>query len=83
MKFGRQLAAILMTLCVLGCVPALAVETSTPVVDTQILSSDITPYAEETEWKIIERDGRVLMRLWSYTRGIWLTDWIDCGPVPS
>ncbi len=35
--------------------------------------------AEETEWHFRMNSGHLEKRLWSITRGIWLTDWI---PVP-
>lgn len=38
----------------------------------------VSPQAEETEWYYRIYDGKVQKRLWSLTRGIWLTDWIDC-----
>lgn len=39
----------------------------------------ISPYAEETSWYFRIKDGVLQRRLWSNTRGIWLTDWIDCN----
>lgn len=33
---------------------------------------------EETEWRYRSYQGRCQRRLWSLTRGIWLTDWEDC-----
>lgn len=41
-------------------------------------TSTVSPRAEETAWVYRIYDGKVQKRLWSYTRGIWLTDWIDC-----
>lgn len=35
-------------------------------------------HAEETEWYYRRYDGRIQKRLWSITRGIWLTEWEDC-----
>lgn len=38
----------------------------------------VSPRAEET--KVVYRtlpNGQVQYRIWSLTRGIWLTDWID------
>ena len=40
---------------------------------------EAVPYAEETAWCFRSHNGQPQKRLWSYTRGIWLTDWIDCG----
>lgn len=39
----------------------------------------ISPQAEETEWFFRVVDGIAQKRLWSYTEGKWLTDWIDIG----
>jgi hypothetical protein len=44
-------------------------------------AEQITPYAEETTWYLRIHNGILQKRLWSNTRGIWLTDWIDCGWV--
>lgn len=38
--------------------------------------SEIQPRLEETTWVYREINGVMHMRLWSLTRGIWLTDWI-------
>lgn len=41
-------------------------------------NAEISPTAEQTQWCYrINEDGIPQMRLWSITRGIWLTDWID------
>lgn len=37
-----------------------------------------SPRAEETIWYTRMYNGKMQKRLWSITRGIWLTDWIDC-----
>lgn len=34
--------------------------------------------AEEVEWYYMPIDGVMHKRLWSITRGIWLTGWIPC-----
>lgn len=41
-------------------------------------SVEIQPRLDVQEWKykISNVDGKVYKRLWSQTRGIWLTDWI-------
>lgn len=40
--------------------------------------SDKDTRAEEVQWYFMPIDGVMHMRLWSITRGIWLTDWIPC-----
>lgn len=37
----------------------------------------VTPRTEETVWVSRVYNGKKQMRLWSITRGIWLTDWLD------
>lgn len=41
-------------------------------------TSAVSPRAEETQWVYRVYEGRLQKRLWSYTRGIWLTEWEDC-----
>lgn len=41
-------------------------------------SSTASPRAEETEWVYRIYNGYLQRRLWSLTRGIWLTDWEYC-----
>lgn len=48
-----------------------------------VTSSEIQPLAEETEWFVRIRNGMIEKRLWSYTYGKWLTDWIVVGPAPE
>lgn len=38
--------------------------------------SESQPRAEEVKWYYMEIDGVMHMRLWSLTRGIWLTEWL-------
>ncbi len=38
-------------------------------------SDDIVIHAEETEWRYRVVDGKLQKRLWSITRGMWLTNW--------
>lgn len=38
----------------------------------------VSPRAEETIWYTRTYNGKSQKRLWSVTRRIWLTDWIDC-----
>lgn len=35
-------------------------------------------HVEQTQWHYRRYEGRCQKRLWSITRGIWLTDWEDC-----
>ncbi len=33
---------------------------------------------QKTEWRYRTHEGRLQKRLWSITKGKWLTDWEDC-----
>lgn len=37
----------------------------------------IMPLAEQTQWYYRTYNGQRQKRLWSLTRGIWLTDWMN------
>lgn len=39
-------------------------------------SVEIQPRLDVQEWKYMRSNGNTYKRLWSQTRGIWLTDWI-------
>ncbi len=43
-------------------------------------SDSATPRAEQTEWiyRYNSELGIYEKRLWSYTYGVWLTDWLPC-----
>ena len=43
----------------------------------------VEPQAEETGWFFRENNGYLEKRLWSYTYGVWLTDWEVVGPIVS
>ena len=44
----------------------------------EVSSSSKSPRWEETEWKYRAFNGVPQKRLWSITRGIWLTEWENC-----
>ena len=39
-------------------------------------------YSDTVRWYFRTNHGVEEMRLWSITRGIWLTDWIPCPVQP-
>lgn len=41
-------------------------------------TATVSPKAEETMWYYRIYNGHLQKRLWSLTRGIWLTEWEDC-----
>jgi len=69
-------------LCLSLSVPAFADNLSAEAQPDPVTSSEIQPHAEETEWIIRINNGWIEKRLWSYTYGKWLTDWIIVGPAP-
>ena len=38
--------------------------------------AEIVPFGEQTEWVYRVVNGRLQMRLWSITYGIWRTEWL-------
>ncbi len=42
--------------------------------------SGISTYAEVVRWYYRMNNGVEEMRLWSVTRGIWITDWVPVNP---
>lgn len=55
---------------------------SEPVVE-ETEENAIEPRAEEVGWQYRTYNGNLEKRLWSYTYGKWLTDWIYVGPDPT
>lgn len=62
------------TLSTAGVTPALA----SPVPDGD--EGGISARYEEVRWYYRTNHGVEEMRLWSITRGIWLTDWVPVNP---
>ena len=62
--------------------PALAADGVTGAESLTISHSqenlEISPRTEETTWCYRIYNNKLQRRLWSNTRGIWLTDWMDC-----
>lgn len=54
---------------------AFALDEQTPVCTVE--SNEISVLTEETEWRFRTYNGVNQMRLWSITRRLWLTDWIN------
>ena len=77
MKLKRMFCMLFVMLTMMLSVYASAAPVAAEEVDPSTQSSDSTR-AEETTWVYRSYQGRVQKRLWSNTRGIWLTDWIDC-----
>lgn len=87
--FKKPVAAVLATLCILGATaPSFAsspasyenVGATTEKIDSANQTTQYAPYKDEVEWVVRYLDGKYQMRLFSHTRGIWLTEWIDMDP---
>ncbi len=79
----KIVSIVLVLIMVLSVMPlAYAEEPTAPVQALEEVGEDgsIMPRVEEIGWiyrynKELDRNEK---RLWSYTYGVWLTDWIPC-----
>ena len=67
----------------IGHTSVVALDADSQVICASQQEDQIMPYAEETTWYLRVVDGQLQKRLWSNTRGIWLTEWINCGVPPQ
>lgn len=77
MKVFRILSACMIAVTLFTVTPAASAAESRPTATVTSSDKQFTPRTEETIWVTREYNGKKQMRLWSLTRGIWLTDWID------
>ena len=76
-RFVRGIATLLLVANFAGGTQVFAMESlPTSPVNMQIEESSVR--AEETVMIYKDIDGVTYRRLWSYTYGKWLTDWIRC-----
>ncbi len=77
----KSLVSLLLALCMMFSfsITAFAENPGVPEDDTQT----VEPRWEETEWVYRVYNGNYEKRLWSYTYGVWRTDWIIVGPYPG
>lgn len=78
-RFTRMALAIILSLSFAAAVPAHAfgpVLSSPAVVEAD--SNGVAPRAEEIGYVYRTHNGVKQYRIWSFTYGYWLTDWIDC-----
>lgn len=84
MKKPNTLATKLISLC-LVLVTLLTITPAAFAVDVNASAysseNQISPRIDETGWYYRVVDGVAQKRLWSYTEGKWLTDWIVIGTV--
>ena len=78
MKNPKKVAIKIISLC-LSLILFMSVSPTVYAVDNVPSGEQITPRIDETEWVIRTYNGKIQKRLWSYTEGKWLTDWIDIG----
>jgi len=75
----KLVALLLISMLTLSfAVPAMAVEAvAVEPVNSTVEYQEISPFFEQTEifWRTYR--GHLQMRVWSVTRGRWLTDWIS------
>lgn len=79
---NRILVTKLRSLCLVLFLLLAVIPSLIPVeayASTYSSENQIEPRIDETEWYYRVVDGILQMRLWSYTEGKWLTDWIDIG----
>lgn len=85
MKRHSSLTVKILSLCMvvftlLSIVPAVfAVEPANTLSPASVGEDVVSPMIEETGWYYRTYNGLLQMRLWSYTEGVWLTDWITIG----
>lgn len=83
----KKIFSLILVLVLFFNVSALALAEPTNVTGSNIVSTDSSDpegstRAEETGWIYRVTDtGLLQRRLWSYTYGKWLTDWITIGYV--
>lgn len=84
MKKHKTLTTKLISLC-LALVTLLSISPAAFAVNVNASAypseNQISPRIDETGWYYRVVDGVAQKRLWSYTEGKWLTDWIVIGTV--
>lgn len=77
MKTIRKIV-LYIVICLTLTTSAFAVNSDCVSISAQAPTYGAEPMAEEVVWVGKTVDGVEYMRLWSITRGKWLTDWIRC-----
>lgn len=76
-KVVKVLSACMIATTLFMVAPIASAVESQPAETATPCSEQVTPRTEETVWVSRIYNGKKQMRLWSITRGIWLTDWLD------
>lgn len=71
----RVLAAFAALMCTVALLAAPAQAYAPPSDE-----GGISTQSEHVRWYFRDNNGVEEMRLWSITRGIWLTDWVPVNP---
>lgn len=77
MKTIRKIV-LYIVICLTLTTGAFAVDSDCVSISAQAPAYSDEPMAEQVVWVYKTVDGVEYMRLWSRTRGKWLTDWIRC-----
>lgn len=77
MKAIRKIV-LYIVICLTLTTSAFAVNSDCVSINAAPPSYGDEPMAEEVVWVYAPINGVEHKRLWSYTRGKWLTDWIPC-----
>lgn len=72
-RIKRVLIYILLSVFMLSNIPNNIYAASQVITDSK---EELKPYAEEVGWFTRYVDGKKQKRLWSYTYGRWITDWM-------
>lgn len=76
----KILSLCMVVIALLSIAPAVFAAEPTETLNAASAGEDIvSPLAEETGWAYRTYNGYLQKRLWSYTEGVWLTDWITIG----
>lgn len=77
MKTIRKIV-LYIVICLMLTTSVFAVNSDCVSINAQAPGYSDEPMAEEVQWAFATIDGVRYKRLWSRTRGKWLTDWIRC-----
>lgn len=77
MKLFGMLFGLALLLCPASAIPAQAANIPSPASAAE--RESIEPRQPVIEWVIKEIDGKIYRRLYNYSTGEWIGDWIPCN----
>lgn len=77
MKVTKIISICLVAVILFAVTPTASAVENQPTATETSHSEQASPRTEETIWVSRVYNGKKQMRLWSITRGKWLTDWLD------